>query len=199
MEYIAGIPVRSALLAEFARHYSVVVHTSVPVGPAGKGRHEVVGEDRQTDLDDRRSPTRPAVHPRRGRLGRWPCRLSTAGSPKPISPPSWNTTTNNNKREGLITAQVRTPHSPRHQQLGQMRRRSRPVTRTAPVVGVPAHHRYRPRSTTCCAESGCPHPPGVPRSEAHEVSFPAPGVLVLHSSATARRQRKADRAHQFYK
>ena len=40
VEHIAGIPVRNALLAEFARHYSVVVHTCVPADPASKGGTE---------------------------------------------------------------------------------------------------------------------------------------------------------------
>ena len=39
-EHIAGIPVRNALLTEFARHYAVVVHTCVPADPASKGGTE---------------------------------------------------------------------------------------------------------------------------------------------------------------
>jgi len=40
VEHIAGIPVRNAQLAEFARHYCVVVHTCVPADPASKGGTE---------------------------------------------------------------------------------------------------------------------------------------------------------------
>ena len=47
VEHIAGIPVRNAQLAEFARHYAVMVHTCVPADPASQGRHRIVGEDRQ--------------------------------------------------------------------------------------------------------------------------------------------------------
>jgi len=39
-EHIAGIPVRNSVLVEFARHYSVVIHTCVPADPASKGGTE---------------------------------------------------------------------------------------------------------------------------------------------------------------
>jgi transposase len=39
-EHIAGIPVRNRQMVEFARHYSVVVHTCVPADPATKGGTE---------------------------------------------------------------------------------------------------------------------------------------------------------------
>ena len=40
VEHIAGIPVRNPQLAEWARHYAVVVHTCVPADPASKGGTE---------------------------------------------------------------------------------------------------------------------------------------------------------------
>ena len=39
-EHVAGIPVRNRQMLEFARHYSVVVHTCVPADPASKGGTE---------------------------------------------------------------------------------------------------------------------------------------------------------------
>ena len=50
VEHIAGIPVRNALLAEFARHYSVVVHTCVPADPASKGGTESSVKIAKADL-----------------------------------------------------------------------------------------------------------------------------------------------------
>lgn len=49
-EHIAGIPVRNAQLAEFARHYSVVVHTCVPADPASKGGTESSVKIAKADL-----------------------------------------------------------------------------------------------------------------------------------------------------
>ena len=49
-EHIAGIPVRNGQLAEFARHYSVVVHTCVPADPATKGGTESSVKIAKADL-----------------------------------------------------------------------------------------------------------------------------------------------------
>ena len=50
VEHIAGIPVRNSQLAEFARHYSVVVHTCVPADPASKGGTESSVKIAKADL-----------------------------------------------------------------------------------------------------------------------------------------------------
>ena len=50
VEHIAGIPVRNGQLAEFARHYSVVVHTCVPADPASKGGTESSVKIAKADL-----------------------------------------------------------------------------------------------------------------------------------------------------
>jgi len=50
VEHIAGVPVRNAQLAEFARHYSVVVHTCVPADPASKGGTESSVKIAKADL-----------------------------------------------------------------------------------------------------------------------------------------------------
>lgn len=49
-EHIAGIPVRNAVMAEFARHYAVVVHTCVPADPASKGGSEAAVKIAKADL-----------------------------------------------------------------------------------------------------------------------------------------------------
>ena len=50
VEHVAGIPVRNGQLAEFARHYSVVVHTCVPADPASKGGTESSVKIAKADL-----------------------------------------------------------------------------------------------------------------------------------------------------
>ena len=49
-EHVAGIPVRNPQLAEFARHYNVVVHTCVPADPASKGGTESSVKIAKADL-----------------------------------------------------------------------------------------------------------------------------------------------------
>jgi transposase len=49
-EHIAGIPVRNRQMLEFARHYSVVVHTCVPADPASKGGTEASVRISKADL-----------------------------------------------------------------------------------------------------------------------------------------------------
>lgn len=49
-EHIAGIPVRNPQLAEWARHYAVVVHTCVPADPASKGGTESSVKIAKADL-----------------------------------------------------------------------------------------------------------------------------------------------------
>lgn len=49
-EHIAGIAVRNRQMLEFARHYSVVVHTCVPADPASKGGTEAVVRISKADL-----------------------------------------------------------------------------------------------------------------------------------------------------
>jgi len=49
-EHIAGIAVRNRQMLEFARHYSVVVHTCVPADPASKGGTEASVRIGKADL-----------------------------------------------------------------------------------------------------------------------------------------------------
>jgi transposase len=49
-EHVAGIAVRNRQMLEFARHYSVVVHTCVPADPATKGGTEAVVRISKADL-----------------------------------------------------------------------------------------------------------------------------------------------------
>lgn len=49
-EHIAGIPVRNRQMLEFARHYSVVVHTCRPADPASKGGTEASVRISKADL-----------------------------------------------------------------------------------------------------------------------------------------------------
>ncbi|MCB0911596.1 MAG: IS21 family transposase [Propionibacteriaceae bacterium] len=61
-EHIAGIPVRNAQLAEFARHYSVVVHTCVPADPASKGGTESSVKIAKADLVPKDTNLREEYH-----------------------------------------------------------------------------------------------------------------------------------------
>lgn len=50
VEHVAGIPVRNRQLVEFARHYSMVVHTCEPADPASKGGTEATVKIAKADL-----------------------------------------------------------------------------------------------------------------------------------------------------
>lgn len=65
VEHVAGIPVRNPRLVEFARHYSVVVHTCVPADPASKGGSEASVKIAKADL----VPTEANLRPEYGSFG----------------------------------------------------------------------------------------------------------------------------------